>query len=71
MNVQTDSTLAGSTVPIFAAENSPSQIRGALVMGWQLWVRWRIVANVLANVVDTAVLDRLWYLPWICSKRCC
>jgi MFS family permease len=27
----------GSTVPVFAAENSPAQIRGALVMGWQLW----------------------------------
>lgn len=27
----------GSTVPVFAAENSPPQIRGALVMGWQLW----------------------------------
>lgn len=29
--------LSGSTVPIFAAENAPAQIRGALVMGWQLW----------------------------------
>jgi MFS family permease len=27
----------GSTVPIYAAENSPAQIRGALVMSWQLW----------------------------------
>lgn len=28
--------LKGSTVPIFAAENSPAQIRGALVMSWQV-----------------------------------
>ncbi|TVY90916.1 putative metabolite transport protein [Lachnellula willkommii] len=27
----------GSTVPIYAAENSPAAIRGALVMSWQLW----------------------------------
>jgi len=27
----------GSTVPIYAAENSPPSIRGALVMSWQLW----------------------------------
>ena len=26
--------LKGATVPIFAAENSPAQIRGALVMSW-------------------------------------
>ena len=26
-----------STVPIFAAENSPASIRGGLVMSWQLW----------------------------------
>ena len=32
----------GSTVPVFAAENSPAAIRGALVMGWQLWTgEWR------------------------------
>lgn len=27
-----------STVPIFAAENTPASIRGGLVMSWQLWV---------------------------------
>ncbi len=25
------------TVPIFAAENSPAAIRGALVMSWRMW----------------------------------
>ena len=28
--------LKGSSVPIFAAENSPARIRGALVMSWQM-----------------------------------
>jgi MFS family permease len=32
----------GSTVPIYAAENSPAQIRGALVMSWQLWTAFGI-----------------------------
>lgn len=34
--------LKGSTVPIFAAENSPARIRGALVMSWQLWTAFGI-----------------------------
>ena len=29
--------MKGSTIPIYAAENSPAIIRGALVMTWQLW----------------------------------
>ena len=31
-----------STIPVFAAENSPASIRGGLVMGWQLWVAFGI-----------------------------
>jgi len=27
-----------STSPVFAAENTPANIRGGLVMSWQLWV---------------------------------
>jgi hypothetical protein len=33
----------GSTVPIYAAENSPAPIRGALVMSWQLWTAFGIM----------------------------
>ncbi|KAL8289990.1 hypothetical protein RQP46_002929 [Phenoliferia psychrophenolica] len=40
----------GSTVPIFAAENAPTQIRGALVMGWQLWTACGIFLGYVANV---------------------
>ncbi|UZJ56265.1 hypothetical protein CBS101457_005585 [Exobasidium rhododendri] len=45
----------GSTVPIFAAENSPASIRGALVMSWQLWTAFGIFAGFCANlaVADT------------------
>ena len=32
-----------STIPVFAAENSPASIRGSLVMGWQLWVAFGIL----------------------------
>ena len=32
-----------STIPVFAAENSPAAIRGSLVMGWQLWVAFGIL----------------------------
>jgi MFS family permease len=31
-----------STVPMYAAELSPANIRGALVMGWQLWTAFGI-----------------------------
>jgi sugar porter (SP) family MFS transporter len=41
----------GSTVPVFAAENSPAQIRGALVMGWQLWTAFGIFLGFAANVI--------------------
>jgi MFS family permease len=27
-----------TTVPVWAAENSPANIRGALTMSWQTWV---------------------------------
>ncbi|VDB95914.1 unnamed protein product [Peniophora sp. CBMAI 1063] len=41
----------GATVPVFAAENSPAQIRGALVMGWQLWTAFGLFLGYAANVV--------------------
>lgn len=28
-----------ATVPVYAAENTPANIRGGLVMSWQMWVR--------------------------------
>lgn len=42
--------LKGSTVPIFAAENSPAKIRGALVMSWQMWTAFGIFLGYCANL---------------------
>ena len=52
----------GSTVPVFAAENSPPQIRGALVMGWQLWTAFGIFLGFLANVAVADVGKIAWRL---------
>jgi sugar porter (SP) family MFS transporter len=48
----------GSTVPIFAAENAPATIRGALVMSWQLWTAFGIFLGFAANVIvaDTGAI---------------
>lgn len=32
-----------STVPVYAAENTPASIRGGLVMSWQMWASIRTV----------------------------
>lgn len=51
----------GSTVPIFAAENSPPLIRGALVMGWQFWTAFGIFLGFVANI---AVADVTSVASW-------
>jgi hypothetical protein len=52
----------GSTVPIFAAENSPASIRGALVMSWQLWTAFGIFLGFAANVIVQDVGKNAWRL---------
>ncbi|KAF7981549.1 hypothetical protein HWV62_33149 [Athelia sp. TMB] len=52
----------GSTVPVFAAENSPAHIRGALVMGWQLWTAFGIFLGFAANVIVENVGKNAWRL---------
>ncbi|KAF2839708.1 hypothetical protein M501DRAFT_932561 [Patellaria atrata CBS 101060] len=42
--------LKGATVPIFAAENAPARIRGALVMSWQMWTAFGIFLGCCANL---------------------
>ncbi|KAI1350201.1 sugar transporter-domain-containing protein [Xylaria sp. FL0043] len=42
--------LKASTVPIFAAENSPAAVRGALVMSWQMWTAFGIFLGTAINL---------------------
>ncbi|KAI1767905.1 hypothetical protein GGR53DRAFT_518149 [Hypoxylon sp. FL1150] len=39
-----------STVPIYAAENAPASIRGALVMSWQMWTAFGIFLGTAVNL---------------------
>lgn len=39
-----------STVPIYAAENAPASIRGALVMSWQMWTAFGIMLGTAFNL---------------------
>jgi len=52
----------GSTVPIYAAENSPAAIRGALVMSWQLWTAFGIFLGTCANLAMARVGKNGWRL---------
>ncbi|KAI2643729.1 sugar transporter-domain-containing protein [Xylaria nigripes] len=42
--------LKASTVPIFAAENAPAAVRGALVMSWQMWTAFGIFLGTAVNL---------------------
>ncbi|KAI0977302.1 sugar transporter-domain-containing protein [Xylaria arbuscula] len=42
--------LKASTIPIFAAENSPAAVRGALVMSWQMWTAFGIFLGTAINL---------------------
>ncbi|KAI8935650.1 hypothetical protein NX059_007176 [Plenodomus lindquistii] len=54
----------GASIPIFAAENAPASIRGALVMTWQLWTAFGIFLGTVANlaVKDTGKIS--WRLQF-------
>ncbi|OAQ69167.1 sugar porter (SP) family MFS transporter [Pochonia chlamydosporia 170] len=49
-----------STVPIYAAENSPAPIRGALVMSWQLWTAFGIFLGTCANLAVKGLSGEIW-----------
>ncbi|KAF6752396.1 sugar transporter [Ephemerocybe angulata] len=40
-----------TTSPVFAAENVPANIRGGLVMSWQLWTAFGILLGTAANLI--------------------
>jgi len=54
--------LKGATVPIFAAENAPARIRGALVMSWQMWTAFGIFLGFCANLAVYRVGAIAWRL---------
>ncbi|CZR53000.1 probable transporter (major facilitator superfamily) [Phialocephala subalpina] len=47
-----------ATVPIYAAECSPPQIRGALVMQWQMWTAFGIFVGYAADLAFYSVKDQ-------------
>ncbi|KAG0652789.1 polyol transporter 1, partial [Hyphodiscus hymeniophilus] len=51
-----------STIPIFAAENSPASIRGGLVMTWQMWTAFGILMGTTFNLALYQVGDLAWRL---------
>ncbi|KAI4185302.1 MAG: hypothetical protein L6R41_004216 [Letrouitia leprolyta] len=46
-----------ATIPIYAAECTPANIRGALVMMWQMWTAFGIMLGYIAGVIFRSVLD--------------
>ncbi|PNY25843.1 Uncharacterized protein TCAP_04226 [Tolypocladium capitatum] len=51
-----------STVPIYAAENAPASIRGALVMSWQMWTAFGILLGTAFNLAVFHVDGINWRL---------
>ena len=47
-----------ATVPIYAAECTPPQIRGALVMQWQMWTAFGIMVGYAADLAFYGVPDK-------------
>ncbi|KAF2175792.1 MFS sugar transporter [Zopfia rhizophila CBS 207.26] len=46
-----------ATVPIYAAEAAPANIRGALVMMWQMWTAFGIMCGLITGVVLAGVRE--------------
>ncbi|KAI7776156.1 hypothetical protein LA080_005778 [Diaporthe eres] len=51
-----------STVPVYAAENSPAPVRGALVMTWQLWTAFGIFFGTVINLAVYHMRDQWRYM---------
>lgn len=50
------------TVPVYSAENAPTNIRGGLVMSWQLWTAFGIFLGTCANLAVVNTGDIAWRL---------
>ncbi|KAG5642035.1 hypothetical protein DXG03_003761 [Asterophora parasitica] len=51
-----------ATSPVFAAENTPANIRGGLVMSWQMWTAFGIMLGFSANLALFQVGPIAWRL---------
>ncbi|KAG5638132.1 hypothetical protein H0H81_001735 [Sphagnurus paluster] len=51
-----------TTSPVFAAENTPANIRGGLVMSWQMWTAFGIMLGFSANLALFQIGDIAWRL---------
>lgn len=51
-----------ATSPVFAAENTPANIRGGLVMSWQLWTAFGIFLGFCANLALSGTGNIAWRL---------
>ncbi|KAG9257423.1 uncharacterized protein F5Z01DRAFT_645885, partial [Emericellopsis atlantica] len=49
-----------STIPLLAAETAPAPIRGAIVMGWQLWTAFGILLGTIANLAVSNMGPEPW-----------
>ncbi|KAJ7596753.1 hypothetical protein C8J56DRAFT_1011398 [Mycena floridula] len=50
------------TIPVFAAENTPANIRGGLVMSWQMWTAFGIFLGTAANLALFQTGANAWRL---------
>jgi len=50
------------TVPVYSAESAPTNIRGGLVMSWQVWTAFGIFIGTCANLVFVNVGSITWRL---------
>ncbi|KAJ5165345.1 uncharacterized protein N7500_007175 [Penicillium coprophilum] len=50
------------TVPVYSAESAPTNIRGGLVMSWQLWTAFGIFLGTCANLAVAKTGDIAWRL---------
>lgn len=54
-----------TTTPVYGAECAPANIRGALVMMWQMWTAFGIMLGFIASVAFMNVTHpTIEYLQW-------
>ncbi|KAK2778110.1 hypothetical protein FQN53_001877 [Emmonsiellopsis sp. PD_33] len=52
------------TVPVFSSEITPANVRGGLVMSWQVWTAFGILLGTSANLAVVHVGDITWRLQF-------